>query len=188
MLSAGKERPVSRDSFLLIKHKGKPLQAGGGSARSGWVSAKWAEEMAREEWVSDPWKPALWNRGERNQLWVWGNFKEHGSLRNTHTHITADVAASHGDKMFVRFGHKCSLGHCIITPVSGNKETILVRLLWFWEMSLRRWQNPQNSGDMEDGMTVEQTGNAGQKSSQGCALAVWPWANDLTPKTPFVHS
>ena len=51
------------------------------------------------------------------------------SLSNMHTHITADVVASHGDKMFVRSGHKRSLGHCIITPVSGNKETILLRLL-----------------------------------------------------------
>ena len=45
--------------------------------------------MAREEWVSDPWKPALWNRGERNQLWVWGNFKEHGTKvfkKYAHTH------------------------------------------------------------------------------------------------------
>ena len=41
---------------------------------------------------------------------------------------------------------------------------------------------------MEDGMTVEQTGNAGQKSSQGCALAVWPWANDLPQRLHlFIH-
>lgn len=51
------------------------------------------------------------------------------SLRNMHTHITADVITSHGDKMFVRFGDKCSLGYCIITPVSRNKEAILLRLL-----------------------------------------------------------
>lgn len=34
--------------------------------------------------------------------------------RNMHTHITADVVTSHGDKMFVRFGDKCSLGYCMV--------------------------------------------------------------------------